>query len=245
MRTAILDDELHSAELLRHLLERHCPQIQVTHLYTQSEVAAKELKSDPPELIFLDIEMPRMNGFEFLATFPSVPFSVIFTTAYDQYAVRAFKFSAIDYLLKPIDITELKEAVRKASTLQAPEPAQLDILHHMRHPDASPGRIALSTMEGLTFVDIQEIIHCESHSAYTYLYLTGDRKYFLSRHLKEIAEVLEPAGFVRVHNRHLINIRFVSNYRRGEGGEILMTNGHHIPVSRSKKSLFLDRILKI
>lgn len=245
MRTAILDDEPHSVDLLRHLLERHCPAVQVTQLYTQSELAAEELKANPPELIFLDIEMPRMNGFEFLATFPTISFSIIFTTAYDQYAVRAFKYSALDYLLKPIDIGELKDAVQKATLAHAIDPAQLEILHTLRHPDASPTRIALSTMDGLTFVDIADIIHCESQSAYTYVYLTGDRKYFLSRHLKEISEVLEPAGFVRVHNSHLINIRFVSSYRRGEGGEILLTNGQHIPVSRSKKSVFLERILKI
>lgn len=245
LRTAILDDEPYSADLLRHLVEKHCPTLQLTGVYTNSETALKALQSDPVDLLLLDIEMPRMNGFELLSKLAPQKLSVIFTTAYDQYAVQAFKYSALDYLLKPIDVEELKRAIEKVSQGPQLHPGQLDVLHQSRQPHAQPVRIALSTMEGLTFVDLKDIVHCESQSAYCYVHLRDDRKILLSRHLKEISEILEPLGFIRVHNSHLIHPDFVEHYYRGEGGEIRLMNGRTIPVSRSKKQEFLDKITKI
>lgn len=245
LKTVIVDDEPFSADLLRHLVEKHCPNLQLAGVYTSSEAAVKELLAHPVDLLLLDIEMPRMNGFELLAQLPPNSVSVIFTTAYDKYAVRAFKYSALDYLLKPIDVEELKAAVDKVVAGEHIQPAQLELLQSTRNSNTAPQRIALSTMEGLAFVDLKDIIHCESQSAYCYVHLTGDRKVLLSRHLKEISEILEPLGFLRVHNSHLIHPDYVAHYYRGEGGEIVLTNGRSIPVSRSKKQEFLDRIMKI
>lgn len=245
IRTAIIDDEPFSADLLRHLVEKHCPTLELTGVYTNSENALQAILRDPVELLLLDIEMPRMNGFELLSRLPANSVTVIFTTAYDQYAVRAFKYSAVDYLMKPIDVEELKKAVDKAIHSGHVQRGQLDVLQQAHKSDAVPQRIALSTMDGLTFVDLRDIVHCESQSAYCYVHLADGRKILLSRHLKEISDILEPLGFIRVHNSHLIQPDYVAQYHRGEGGEIVLKNGRTIPVSRSKKQEFLDRIMKI
>lgn len=245
MRAFIVEDEPHSAQLLAHLLEKNCPDIQVAGVFTDSTLALLSITQDPPELLFLDIEMPRLNGFDLLDRISGVPLRLIFTTAYDKYAVRAFKYSALDYLLKPIDVDELKMAVQKATAQPAPNAQQLELLKNTRNTAELPERIAVSTLEGLKFVEVKQIIRIQSDGSYATLFLSSDQKILLAKNLKDFEELLQPGNFLRIHNSHLINLNHVQRYIRGEGGEVEMTDGATLPVARSRKEDFLGRIAKV
>src|SRR5687767_12247244 len=182
--------------------------------------------------------MPYMNGFELLEKLPVIAFDLIFTTSYDQYAIKAFRFSALDYLLKPVDREELQAAVKKVSLrLQPPVPQQLEILLQKFSATGQVSRIALPTMEGLQLVPIQSIISCSSSSNYTILQLKDRQKLTVSRTLKEIEEMLQDHDFLRVHHSYLVNVSEVRKYIRGEGGQLIMSDGSAVDVSRSKKEI--------
>jgi two-component system LytT family response regulator len=245
MKAYIVEDEPHSAQLLAHLIEKNCPEITVAGVFTDSTLALVAFAQEAPELLFLDIEMPRLNGFDLIDRLaPSTP-RLIFTTAYDQYAVRAFKYSALDYLLKPIDVAELKAAVQKAVSQATPALQQLDLLKSARQSGELPERIAVSTLDGLKFIDVKQIIHIQSDGSYSTLYLMNSNKIVLSKNLKDFEELLQPCGFLRIHNSHLINLNQVLRYIRGEGGEVEMSDGSTLPVARSRKEEFLGRIAKV
>ncbi len=245
MKTFIVEDEPRSAQLLAHLLEKHCPEVQLAGVFTDSTKALEVLAVEPVELLFLDIEMPRLNGFDLLDRLVPIGFRLVFTTAYDQYAVRAFKYSALDYLLKPIDVEELKAAVRKAVSLPPPVASQFDFFKTTRSNAEPPERIAVSTLDGLQFIEVRNIVRCNSDGSYAELHLAGGQKIVLSKNLKDFEELLLPCGFLRIHHSHLINLKHVERYLRGEGGEVVMTDGAHLPVARSRKEEFLGRIAKV
>ncbi|MFI5188259.1 MAG: LytR/AlgR family response regulator transcription factor [Chitinophagales bacterium] len=198
-----------------------------------------------PALVFLDVEMPKMNGFEMLEQLAPINFHLIFTTSYDQYAIKAFRFSAIDYLLKPVDREELQKAVHKVMQYsQPPFPQQLEILMQKFHqPAASINKIALPTIEGLQMIPIDSIISCESDDNYTVLLLKNKRKIVVSSTLKEIEEILEDHSFVRVHRSYLVNLNEIEKYLKGEGGYLVMSDGSTVDVSRTKKEVLLKRLL--
>ncbi len=198
-----------------------------------------------PALVFLDVEMPRMNGFEMLERLPLVNFDIIFTTSYDQYALKAIRFSAIDYLLKPVDREELQKAVQKVIHRSRRTIAQqVEILMQRLHqPSKSIGKIALPTMEGLQMISVESIISCESDSNYTILLLKSKKKIIVSCTLKEIEEVLEDHSFARVHRSYLVNLNEVEKYVKGEGGYLIMSDGSMVDVYRNKKESLLRRLL--
>lgn len=247
MKAIIVDDELYCTEVLSALLKKHCPQVEILAEFTDPQRAVPYILEQAPDLLFLDIEMPRLNGFDLLERCKPIQFQVIFTTAYNQYALRAIKISALDYLLKPIDTQELIQAVEKAQEhFQKPEWAQFELMEKTRNQgESAPKQIALSTLEGLIFVEVADILYCKSEGSYTKLFFADGEIMLLSKSIKEAGELLTICGFLRVHHSYLINLNYIKKYIRGEGGEVIMKNGHTIPVSRSKKAIFLERIAKL
>lgn len=245
MKTVIIDDEKHCREVLQTLLEKYCPAVSIMACYASAKAAIEQLQTTQPDLIFLDIEMPGMNGFEFLESFTRRDFAVIFTTAYNEYAIKAIKHSALDYLLKPIDKDELSMAVQRAATDQSAKTANrvADLLKSMQPAVAK--RFAVSTMEGLILVNPEDILYVKSDGPYSHFYFADGKRLLISKTLKESEESLPVQQFFRIHHSYLVNMTFVQKYIRGEGGEVVMSNGDHIPVSRNKKQDFLGLLEKI
>ena len=244
IKAIIIDDEIHCRKTLVMLLKEYCPDVQVIEQCEDAETGLLAIQRHKPHLVFLDIEMPNMNGFEMLDKLPEINFEIIFTTSYDQYAIKAIRFSALDYLLKPVDREELQRAVQKVvQRSQHPLPQQLEILLQKLHqPVSSIQKIALPTMEGLQMVAIDSIISCESQSNYTVFFLKNKQKLIVSRPLKEIEEMLEEYSFLRVHNSYLVSLNEIDKYVKGEGGYLVMTDGSNIDVSRSKKETLLNKL---
>ncbi|MFI5185598.1 MAG: LytR/AlgR family response regulator transcription factor [Chitinophagales bacterium] len=245
MITAIIvDDEPYSCESLATLLERYCPNVKLLDICYSAEDALKAIHEQVPTLIFLDIEMPVMNGFEMLQKLPSVNFSIIFTTSYDQYAIKAIRFSALDYLLKPIDREELQKAVQKAiHKSRETSSQQIEmLLEKLQHPLSALNKIAIPTMEGLQMIPVNLIISCASSSNYTILSLKNKEKITASKTLKEMEELLEDFCFLRVHHSFMVNINEVEKYVKGEGGYLIMSDGSNIDISRSRKELLLKTL---
>ena len=240
-----MDDEIDCCETIAELLQTYFPAIEVTGIYHNGAEALPVIIHQQPDLIFLDVEMPKMNGFEMLEQLPQVNFDIIFTTSYDRYALKAIRFSAIDYLLKPIDRNELQKAVQKViQRSQRTISKQVEILMQRIHqPVKSISKIALPTMEGLQMIPVDSIISCESEGNYTMLMLKNKQKIIVSTVLKDIEEMLEDYSFVRVHRSYLVNLNEVEKYVKGEGGYLIMSDGSSVDVSRSKKEVLLKKLL--
>ena len=240
----IIDDEPDCCESLVMLLERYCPEVKVLDICYSAETALQSIKEQEPQILFLDIEMPFMNGFELLEKLGNINFELIFTTSYDQYAIKAIRFSALDYLLKPVDREDLQKAVQKAvQRNHHPLPQQFEmLLQKLKNPAIPINKIAIPTMEGFQLIRAESIISCESDSNYTHLFLKDKRKIIASRNLKDIEELLEDFPFIRVHNSHIVNINEVDKYIKGEGGYLIMSNGSTINVSRSRKELLMKKL---
>jgi two-component system, LytTR family, response regulator len=245
MITAIIvDDEPYSCESLATLIERYCPDIKLLDICYSGADALKAIHEQAPTILFLDIEMPGMNGFEMLQKLPSINFSIIFTTSYDQYALKAIRFSALDYLLKPVDREDLQIAVQKAiQNAEHSLPQQIEILlQKLNHPTIPVNKIAIPTMEGLQMLFVENIIRCSSDSNYTTLHLKNKQKITASRTLKEIEEMLDDYSFLRVHHSYIINLNEIEKYIKGDGGYLIMSDGSNIDVSRSRKDMLLKKL---
>jgi two-component system LytT family response regulator len=201
---------------------------------------------DRPELVFLDVEMPGMNGFDLLESFEEINFDVIFTTAYDEYALRAIKVSAMDYLLKPIDEEELVAAITKVKHKNEHRISQqhMELLLTNLNSDTDFPRLAIPSLDGIEFVDVDHILHCEADRNYTTIHTVEGEKYIFSKTLKEIEKLLPSREFFRTHQSHLVNLRHIKKYIRGMGGEVVMIDGTHIRVAKAKKEALMDRIFK-
>lgn len=245
IRTIFIDDEPQSIALLKHLAVNHCPELEVVGAYTDSLEGLAAIRRDKPDLVFLDIEMPKLNGFELLNQCYPVTFKIIFTTAYNQYAVRAFKYSALDYLLKPISEEDLVAAVKKVGQSPVlPDIKQYDVLQQFNPMRQSqPQKMVISTLEGLIFIDITDIVHCDSDGSYTRLWLASDESVLVSKSLKEVEEMLHFDFFYRAHHSHLINLHHIKKYIRADG-DVLMSNGRMVPVARSKRQDFLELVTR-
>jgi two-component system, LytTR family, response regulator len=234
----LIDDEKHCLETLRMLLNRYCKDVHIIEECSSPKKGLEAIAKHRPDLVFLDIEMPVMNGFDLLQQLPEIPFAVIFTTSYDQYAIKAIKFSALDYLLKPIDPEELITAVSKVSARkQQPGAEQFNILlKQIQQRGAGFEKIAIPTIEGFELIRADQIIRCEADDNYTHVYLKNKSKIVSSRMLKEMEELLQEFRyFERVHNSYLVNMNEVSKYIRGEGGYLLMSDGSTVSISRSRR----------
>lgn len=249
LRAVIVEDEMHSRESLKNLLRDFCPQVEVCGAAGSIEEAVPLILSVQPSLLFLDIELQNGTGFDLLRRLPDMDFEVIFTTAFEQYAIQAIKFSSLDYLLKPIDIDELQEAVAKALQKQNKNQnkTQLEVLManlESQRPGAQ-NRICLATAEGLEFLQVEDILYCEANGSYTNFHLRDGRKIVVSKNLKEYENLLDGRPFMRVHNSFLINLREVQRFVRSEGGYILMKNNAQISISPKKRDEFLQRMTSI
>lgn len=244
INAVVIDDEHYASRALLTLLQKHCPDVTVTAVCNNAREAVRLIRDTRPQLVFLDIEMPYLNGFEVLEMLAPVSFDCIFTTSYDQYAIKAIRFSALDYLLKPVDPEELKSAVGRVTGKQSNSlQQQMELLlSRFQQPQTLMNRIALPTLEGLQIVPVDSILYCTSQSNYTIFTLTGNQKLTISRTLKEVAEMLEEHQFLRVHHSYLVNLHEVRKYNRGEGGSLLMSDGAAIDVSRSRKEELLRKL---
>ncbi|MEO7983073.1 MAG: LytTR family DNA-binding domain-containing protein [Bacteroidota bacterium] len=245
MITAILiDDEPKGRLALREKLSAYCPEINLVAEAGNGLEGLLLIKQYSPKLIFLDVEMPKMNGFEMLNSLPEKNFHIIFTTAYDQYAIKAIKYAAFDYLLKPIDIEELKTAISRIDAEKNKQTRrQVELLQqNMQHPKKLLHKLAIPTLEGLLFYDINEIIHLEANSNYTNIYLINKNKITASKTLKDFEELLPGDIFFRTHHSYLINLNYIKRYIKGDGGQIELQNGVYVDVSRRKKEEFLKAI---
>jgi two-component system LytT family response regulator len=244
IKAVIIDDEMHCRKTLGMLLKEYCPEVQVIEQCDNGETGIEVIRKLNPDLVFLDIEMPHMNGFEMLEKLSEISFTLIFTTGYDQYAIKAFRFSALDYLLKPVDHEELKKAVTRAvQHLLPPLPQQLEILLQRINQHAPAiNKIALPTMEGLQMIPVDSIISCASERNYTFILLKNNLKIVVSKILKEVEEMLEEYSFLRVHHSYIVNLNEISKYVKGEGGYLVMSDGSSVDVSRSKKEILLQKL---
>ena len=245
MLTAIIiDDEENGRIALKQKLKDYCPTVKVIAEAENGLEGMEMIQQFQPQLVFLDIEMPGMDGFEMLINIPDKKFHLVFTTAYDQYAIKAIKYAAFDYLLKPIDIDELKETIERLEYAPVPDVTikKLETLEQNLLTKPFLNKIAVPTQEGLLFFDINHIIRLEAQSNYTLIYFDDQPKMMASRTLKEFEEILPVDTFFRIHNSHIINLLFIKKYIRGDGGQVEMKNGDHILVSRRKKDEFLKII---
>jgi two-component system LytT family response regulator len=243
--TVIIDDEKHCRDNLQWQLEQYCPEINVTAVCSNAEIALQQIQKQQPQLIFLDVVMPGMTGFEMLESFTEIKFDIIFTTGFDHFAVRAIKFGALDYLIKPIDKDELRDAVNKLLHRTERDPIkQLNALltNIKKNNDLSFQKIALPTLHGYELVPIYDIMFCASSSNYTDIRLSNGQQMLISRTLKDIEELLDMLPFFRVHNSYLVNLRYAVRYIKGEGGSLVLKDDITIPVSRNKKEELLKLI---
>jgi len=243
IRTVLIDDESNSLEMMEWLLKTYCPQVQIEAMCNAASKGIEAINKYKPDVVFLDIEMPHMNGFDMLEEFEKLTFDVVFCTAYDQFAIKAFKYSALNYLLKPVDPEDLKETIRRIEERKgSPSREQLELLLENIRQSVKPTaqRIALTTGDGMIFVPTAEILYCEAESNYTNVVLLGGKKILVSKVLKEIDEALAGQDFFRIHNSYLVNLNHITKFVRGDGGYVVMQDGSSVGISRSRRQEFME-----
>jgi two-component system LytT family response regulator len=242
IKAVLIDDEMHCLKTLGMLLTEYCPNVHVLEMCNDAATGLKAIELDKPDLVFLDIEMPQMNGFEMLERLAQINFAVIFTTGYDQYAIKAFHFSALDYLLKPVEPEELIDAVKKVEEQHhLPIPEQFEMLmKKISGINSGFTKIAVPTAEGFELIAATDVIYFEAQSNYTHIFLKNKNKIIACRTLKNIEDQIQDYNFfVRVHNSYMVNLNEIVRYVRGEGGYIVMSNNTSVNVSRSRKDALL------
>lgn len=245
IQAIIIDDEKKCISLLEKMLKKQFPDIQIAAVTSQPEDGIKLIRQLEPDLVFIDIEMPRKNGFEVLEATKDIAYDIIFTTAYNQYAINAIRFSALDYLLKPIDETELTQAVQrfKAKHQSDSRQQQIDLLFsNLRNFTQPYNKLSVATTEGVIFINIPDILFCEATGSYTTLHLKSNDKLVTSKTLKDFEELLEAHSFYRTHHSYIINLNEIKRYIKGDGGSVLMSNAAELPVSKRKKDEFLKKL---
>ena len=245
LKAIIIDDEASSRNTLRQKINLNCPQISIIAECENAEQGIISIEENNPDIVFLDVEMPRMNGFAMLQNLNKKDFELIFTTAYDYYAIKAIRFSALDYLVKPIEVDDLRSAVERAEKKrihQTTDNRIENLLYNISEEKELNARIAIPSMEGLIFISISDIIYLEAESNYTLIYLQTNKKITVSKTLKEFEDLLPGSLFIRIHHSYMINKKFIQRYIRGEGGQVVMSNGKILDVSRRKKEEFMKAI---
>ena len=244
LRAVIVDDDEFCCVQLQDVIARKVRSIDILAVCNSAEEGIEKIQQLSPDIVFLDVEMPGMNGFEMLKKLQAINFEIIFITAHDHYAIRAIRFSAIDYLLKPVDATSLQEALdrvieKKRKHIEIPQ-RQLEIVNHPAGKQMD--NLAVPTMEGLLFISLQDIVSCESDDKYTMIFLADKKKVVASRTLGDFEEILSKHGFFRIHKSYLINLKHLRKYLRGEGGQVVMSNGATLDVSRRKKEELMELV---
>jgi two-component system, LytTR family, response regulator len=240
--TVIIDDEPDAVDFIASIINEYCPGLEVCGKANNVKEGVNLINEIKPELIFLDVEMPNGTGFDILTHFPEKNFDVIFITAFNHYAIKAIKFSAVDYILKPININEFIESVNKViqkrstNSLTGNENFEV-LLENLR--TSHPTRLVIPTSDGREYLNPKDIIRIEADRSYSWFFINDKRKILVSKHLKEFQDLLSDRNFFRPHNSHLINLEFVKKFVRHDGGYIEMTDGSQIPISRNRKDLFL------
>jgi two-component system LytT family response regulator len=246
IRAIIIDDEQHCIERLSNLLKEHLSQeVHLMDCFLTIDDGIKAIEKLRPDLIFLDIQIQDRTGFELLRHFSKIYFRVIFTTAFDKYAVQAFRFSAADYLLKPVNPEELKQAVGKLSQSTGTHTVSSTVTHllnNIKETQIGNKKIGIPVISGLVFVQVSDIIRCQSDINYTAFYMKDKQKLIVAKTLKEYEELLTDYNFFRVHNSHLINLAYVKSYHKGKGGSVTMIDGSEIEISTRRKDDFLKKI---
>ncbi|MCX6233030.1 MAG: LytTR family DNA-binding domain-containing protein [Bacteroidetes bacterium] len=245
IKAVIIDDEKKSRDALIGLIDRYCPEVFVLAQADGCMDGIEKVKLNKPDIVFLDIQMPDGSGFNFLEAFDEFNFEVIFATAHDQFAIKAIKYSALDYLLKPINPDDLKEAIQKYIEKQHKGEISNNIkvlLDNMKLPNSEAKKIILSTSEGIHVIGTDEIIRCESDDYYTKFFLTDGKTILISKTLKQNEAMLSDFNFIRPHKSHLVNIKYIKSYLKVDGGYILMTDGCKIPVSRRKRDSIISML---
>lgn len=244
LKAILVDDELPSLQNLEQKIIEFCPDIYIMAAEQKPESAIQLIEQLKPDVIFLDIEMPRMNGFKMLEHVENKSFEIVFTTAYNHYAIDALRISAFDYLVKPIAVKDLQNTVERLFKAQGKQTAEkLDVLrHHLSDSRSQNDKITISTNEGVEFFEINQIVRVESSSNYSKIFFTNGKSVLVTRLLKDFEEILIPYRFYRIHNSHLINLSHIKKYIRGDGGQVVMKNNEVIDVARRKKEEFLRLI---
>jgi two-component system, LytTR family, response regulator len=244
LKAILVDDELNSLQNLQFKIHEYCPTIKIVAQSQNPEEAIRLIHQNKPDVIFLDIEMPRMSGFKMLEQIPEIDFEVIFITAYNHYAINAIRISAFDYLVKPVAIEDLQQTVErlvKFTVKRTRERAEV-LKKNLASSKSQEDPIAIPTNDGLEFIQINQIVRIESSSNYSKIILLTGRQMLVTRQLKDFEELLQDYKFYRVHHSHLINLNYILKYIRGDGGQITLRNGDVIDVSRRKKDVFLKLI---
>lgn len=244
LNIAILDDEKHACETLEWQLNQLNADIEIIGVFQKPKEAIEPLRKKLPDLIFLDIEMPGLNGFQFLEELNLPGINIVFTTAYDKFALNAFRVNAIDFLLKPVDISELKVALDRAQAKKSVYQPELigKLFNELSRAKSNKVKIGLPSVHGIDFVNCNEIIYCHSESNYSRIYLDSGRKILASKTLKDIEEMLPADLFFRVHNSYIANLSKVVRYTHDNGGALLLENDAKLKVSRTKKKELLERL---
>jgi two-component system LytT family response regulator len=244
INAVIIDDEPDGRNALRLALGKFFPHVSIKGIFETPEDGLEGILQLKPNLVFLDIQMPRISGFDLLKQLGNINFEIIFVTAFDQYAIKAIRFGALDYILKPIDIDDLRAALDHANErIEKRHPSTFQyqsVLHNGRQRNGKLERIAVPTLEGIEFFNTDDIVFCEADGSYTNLQLKGNQRKLVSRNLKDFENLLEDSGFCRVHHSFLINLHHVQKYVKGDGGYVSMTDNHHVDISRRKKEEFLN-----
>lgn len=246
IKAVIIDDETSAIHNLNKIIKNYCTKVEVVGTANGVVDGIKLIHNLAPDLVFLDIQMPDGTGFDMLECIQHKNFDVIFVTSYNQHAIRAFKYSAIDYLLKPVDIDDLIAAVERISKQKKISPQQesfMDLFENLK--STRPGKLAISSLKGKEYFEIRDILRLEAKGSYTEIYLMDERKIVATRKIKEFEEILSEHHFLRVHNSHIINLKHVVKYTKHTGGWIELTDGSEVPLARRKKSIFDDMMQRI
>lgn len=246
MRAILIDDEPIGIRTVKKLLELNCPEVEVVATCTDADTGKQKIEELKPDLIFLDIQMPEKSGLDMLAEIPEKNFEVIFVTAHNEYVLQALQFSAVDYLMKPVDEDRMVEAVQRVKKRMHKESAagNTEALIHNITKAVSPleMRLCLPTLKGFTILKLDEIIYCEAQRSYTVFYLAQGKNIMVSKPLFDYDRLLSGTTFFRIHKSFLINLVHVKEYLRGDGGTVVMSNNMELEVSRRKKEQFLSTI---
>lgn len=242
INAVLVDDEIAGLKALQQAIEKYCPDIAIKGIYSKPEDAMAGIRKNNPKLVFLDVQMPQMSGFDLLQQLSPINFDVIFVSAHNQYAIKAIKFSVLDYLLKPIDVEDLLHAVNRFKERQDKTINSFryqSVLNNIQLESGRVEKLAVPTLQGIDFFNTKDILYCKADGSYTQIVLRNNHQVMVSKNLKDFESLLAGSGFFRVHHSYIINLAHVEKYVKGEGGYVILTDNHHVDVSRRKKDEFL------